>query len=277
MNLRMNMRTLSSERFTTLKLLERLAGVFLATLMTGVILAFVGVVNVSIQDWALNLATAAALGLASGLASRVVLRRYGWGLRLSTALATTVMSLIFVGWLTAGFAGISPHLGGQAHTDWVGLARVALGILGAALALRAWRPSISPGGNPSPDAVAEPEPNPGWAASPTNHESGHRPESAPRSDVGLPLSGARSPRPERVRSLGTTLSDRLRFRSRRRPSTSAKAIHLAEGEEHRCPYCLELVAPGDRRGVVICPVCHTYHHADCWAITGVCQVPHHHD
>lgn len=54
-------------------------------------------------------------------------------------------------------------------------------------------------------------------------------------------------------------------------------IHLVGAEEHRCPYCLELVEPNDPRGIMICPVCHTYHHADCWAVTGVCQVPHHHE
>jgi ribosomal protein L37AE/L43A len=45
-------------------------------------------------------------------------------------------------------------------------------------------------------------------------------------------------------------------------------------EEHRCPYCLDPVSRNDPRGVKECDVCHTLHHADCWAITGVCQVPH---
>jgi hypothetical protein len=45
-------------------------------------------------------------------------------------------------------------------------------------------------------------------------------------------------------------------------------------EEHRCPYCLDAVARTDPRGVKECEVCHTLHHADCWAITGICQVPH---
>jgi transposase len=35
------------------------------------------------------------------------------------------------------------------------------------------------------------------------------------------------------------------------------------------------VTARDPRGEVTCPVCHTRHHADCWAVTGVCQVPHH--
>jgi hypothetical protein len=44
--------------------------------------------------------------------------------------------------------------------------------------------------------------------------------------------------------------------------------------EDRCPYCLDIIKRQDPRGVKICDVCHTPHHADCWAITGKCQVPH---
>ena len=60
-----------------------------------------------------------------------------------------------------------------------------------------------------------------------------------------------------------------RKRSRRKPH-----IQFALVEEHRCPYCLDTVSRTDPRGVEECAVCHTLHHADCWAITGVCQVPH---
>lgn len=56
-----------------------------------------------------------------------------------------------------------------------------------------------------------------------------------------------------------------------------KPVKLVGVEEHRCPYCLELVEEGDGRGVVVCPICHTYHHADCWEVTGTCQVPHKHE
>lgn len=66
---------------------------------------------------------------------------------------------------------------------------------------------------------------------------------------------------------------RLKVRTK---SSSPAIVNLVGEEEHRCPYCLEIVDPDDPRGVKICPVCHTYHHADCWAVTGACQVPHHH-
>ena len=54
-------------------------------------------------------------------------------------------------------------------------------------------------------------------------------------------------------------------------------VKLVGRTENRCPYCLEIVQKSDPRGVKICPVCHTYHHADCWAVTGTCQVPHYHE
>lgn len=68
-------------------------------------------------------------------------------------------------------------------------------------------------------------------------------------------------------------SNAQRSKSRRRRSRS-KSIQFAVVEEHRCPYCLDAVTRNDARGVKECEVCHTLHHADCWAITGVCQVPH---
>jgi hypothetical protein len=56
----------------------------------------------------------------------------------------------------------------------------------------------------------------------------------------------------------------------------AAGVRLVGEEEHRCPFCLELVEPDDARGIVECSICHTQHHADCWEITGACQVPHYH-
>jgi hypothetical protein len=44
--------------------------------------------------------------------------------------------------------------------------------------------------------------------------------------------------------------------------------------EERCPYCFDVIKRNDPRGVHVCDVCGTPHHADCWSITGKCQVPH---
>ena len=54
-------------------------------------------------------------------------------------------------------------------------------------------------------------------------------------------------------------------------------VKLVGETEHRCPYCLEEMNPNDPAGVMICPVCHSYHHKACWDITGTCQVPHKQD
>lgn len=65
--------------------------------------------------------------------------------------------------------------------------------------------------------------------------------------------------------------------ARRLPKSAHSPIRLMGREEHRCPYCLGVVSPGDPDGVVICPVCKTYHHKSCWDVTGECQVPHIHE
>ncbi len=52
------------------------------------------------------------------------------------------------------------------------------------------------------------------------------------------------------------------------------SLKLTGVVEDRCPYCLDVVKKNDPRGVHKCEVCGTPHHADCWAITGKCQVPH---
>lgn len=56
----------------------------------------------------------------------------------------------------------------------------------------------------------------------------------------------------------------------------AQNVRLVGIEDHRCPYCLEEVKKNDPRGVVVCPDCGTWHHKDCWDVTGSCQIAHKH-
>ena len=51
-------------------------------------------------------------------------------------------------------------------------------------------------------------------------------------------------------------------------------VKLTGEEEHVCPYCLEEVVKNDNQGVVVCPECGTWHHQDCWNVTGACGVAH---
>jgi hypothetical protein len=95
---------------------------------------------------------------------------------------------------------------------------------------------------------------------------GARMRIAPRSSSGRSRSGVhiqhRSAASIRASSVG------------RRRAASANGVHLGGDIIDVCPYCLEEVAPNDPRGVVVCEICGTPHHADCWAITGKCEVPH---
>jgi hypothetical protein len=86
----------------------------------------------------------------------------------------------------------------------------------------------------------------------------------------------------KTRSRKTSATDKLFLRhtapstrARRKGSVSRKPnLQISLYEEHRCPFCLEEVKQNDSRGVKKCEVCNTLHHADCWAVTGMCQVPH---
>lgn len=99
---------------------------------------------------------------------------------------------------------------------------------------------------------------------------------------------------ERLQNSGRQARSTLRTKFTRRtrksvvrlgtPRSTVKPPVYANGDgeikfsgeiEHRCPFCLETVEKNGPRGVKICKICHTYHHADCWEVTGTCQVPHH--
>ncbi len=55
---------------------------------------------------------------------------------------------------------------------------------------------------------------------------------------------------------------------------SRAGLRVLSHVEDRCPYCFDKVKRNDPRGVHICEVCGTPHHADCWAIANKCQMPH---
>lgn len=94
-------------------------------------------------------------------------------------------------------------------------------------------------------------------------------------NVGKNISKKKIKKPIFTRSLPVMRTTRLVSTSSRR--LRKKDVKLLGETEHRCPYCLELVQKNDSRGVVICPECKTWHHKDCWDITGSCQVAHRHD
>jgi hypothetical protein len=201
--------------------------------------------------------------------------------RLWTALAAEVVALLAWGLLTGGAAGIILHLPPLPSPDWYGLTQLTFGLAAVVLTLSAWRSSR---GAPAAGidraltastltpAISDPTPTQPIRTTAIRHAGtpaaahirvANEPRPAPQSRLGV--GRFRWPAWPRFPFLPT---GRLSWRRRR--------VQLVGSEEHRCPYCLEIVEKDDPRGVVVCRVCHTRHHGDCWAETGMCQVPHYH-
>jgi hypothetical protein len=171
--------------------------------------------------------------------------------------------------------------------DWADLAHLSISLGVLVLSMQAWRrPAVLPVTEPVEVDVV---PLPVVAAPAPPTRRGRRSTSAANgrarvrraegssshtslSPVELAPPGVRSTngRHPAVKMLKEpTVRPKKKRASRRKPK-----IQFALVEEHRCPYCLDTVTRTDPGGVKECEVCHTLHHADCWAITGVCQVPH---
>jgi len=200
-----------------------------------------------------QLLSATGMGLIAGLSTRWVLHKQAVFLRIVSVLAFLIGSLELLGWFTGWQVGLGPLKFGVHFEDWYKLGQLLLGIGVALLALVAWAlpapTSIRPmSGSRSVTHSAR-----------TRQPSKKRPRQAlqPRVQPGPAKLAEPSVKPKRKRIF------------RRKPR-----LQLSNEVEHRCPYCLELIVPHDPRGTVECKICRTLHHADCWAITGACQVPH---
>jgi hypothetical protein len=168
--------------------------------------------------------------------------------------------------------------------DWADPIHMAISLLLAGLSLDAWRKAPAPA-----DTVELAPLMTQAAAAPMQRHRRTASTSNGRARVQLPgnwlprLRPATTPQPSRRRSngrsrppvaTGAKIAKEPVLRPKRRRSRRKPKIQFAVVEEHRCPYCLDAVTHSDPRGVKECEVCHSLHHADCWAITGVCQVPH---
>jgi hypothetical protein len=195
----------------------------------------------------------AAMGLIAGFSARWVLRKQSAFLRIVSALAFLIGGLELLGWFTGWQIGLGPLKFGHATVDWYSLGQLFLGTGIALLALYAW--------TQPPPVVVEPAPEP---------KSVKR---SPRPRQQLEKRPRRAARPK-LQPAPASIPEKPVEPKRKRLSKQKHQLQLSGEEEHRCPYCLELIEPDDPRGTVECKICHTLHHADCWAITGACQVPH---
>jgi hypothetical protein len=213
---------------------------------------------------------AAFLGLTAGFGARVILKHRHGALRLLAAFAALTIGLVVVGLFTNWKYGLRPLNVHASHFDWAVLIQLTIGGIAILLSMYAWHKSIKviPSEQELPRRLK------------------HRAELDPKKSSGGVTKARRKPsKPSKGKPVAhTRMRKTSEAQSKKVPGKSSLSIsrrrqhrpevQFVSSEEHRCPYCLELVQPKDPRGVVECKICHTLHHADCWAITGVCQVPH---
>jgi hypothetical protein len=237
----------------------------------------------------LNLLADASLGLVAGLGARFVLRRRHGMLRGLAAVATLVIGLFVLGYFTDWLVGIGPPVFWRSRPDWSGLAQWAVGTGVSLLALLAWHRPLPRLVTPvertgqqsqrkkphwSPAAIIPHIRVPGRRSARSTSSVGH---SNAKTRTRSSLVRAKTPAHNEILlrpKQGAARTAKPKSASHFRRKSHKSHVQLALIEEHRCPYCLEPVKRNDPRGVKECEVCHTLHHADCWAITGTCQVPH---
>ena len=239
-------------------------------------------------------------GLLVGLVAGLALRGASTGLRLAVALFGLLIALIAFDLSFGLLRGLSLAAALMSVDDGVKLGQAGLGMLGAGIGILAGRVPARPA---EPVSLARPAtPARRRAARTSTAQSSRQPArtsaASSSSQPAQASASASSRQPARRRraaaATGSTaaasapapaapLSINLTPRAPDRPAKPAKRrrtlfarrkVRLGAEQTAVCPYCLEEVKPNDPRGKVVCQICGTAHHADCWAITGKCEVPH---
>jgi len=215
---------------------------------------------------------AGTVAIVSGFGTRLLLKKRNWLIRTMTASLLPLVGLAIQGYFSDWEIGVDviALIGG--YVSWADLTHLVLGISASWAALWAWyRP---PAREVEPSTYDEPA-RPVVIPEPRRNRPPRSWSLQPRLRIGTGA-GTHS-----GNGSSSSVRPRLRLITRQpaRPARRSSLAHrphvqLALVEEHRCPYCLEPVSRNDPGGVKECEVCHSLHHADCWAITGMCQVPH---
>ena len=217
------------------------------------------------------------LAVIAGLGARLVLSKRNWFIRSMAAIIMVIAGQAILGYFTQWKIGLDVPQLLLGYISWVDLSHFALGVLAALSAVWAWQRSRL---NSELDDFSAPV-----VVTPlhSNSDQSARPRIRLPQSWSLHLGSMTRPRVGARSGNGNHSSAHSRLKlvtgqavrpKPRRSSRQKLHVQLALVEEHRCPYCLEPVSRSDPRGVKECEVCHALHHADCWAITGTCQVPH---
>jgi len=230
------------------------------------------------------------VGLLAGFSARRILAGYTWALKLLAALFSAALSLAMLYILSGGFLGINLTSGSNQATDWTGLIQLGLTALGALLVVTAFRSPSRIKDIPAPEpktprSTREPKPAlinwPMKLGSSTANKRGQKSSRSTgtnkaSSSLAIQKSTDKTSSLQKVavESPKTRIKKPARVTNKRVKNKKTKEIKLVGEIEHTCPYCLDPVQPNDPRGVKICKICKTHHHADSSMITGACQIPH---
>jgi len=286
--------------------------VILTTLAYTAIIPLVFLVNQTILHWALKWVTLMMIALIAGISSRLLLKGMNGILVLMIAIIAWFISLLMLNQITNGYMGIN-YQHGLFDYDWLALSQLLSAGLVLLFSLKAWKITVHPrrssnkptkrhsytskSKKPKIKSYSKSAGNNNQTLSRRPYQKRQRSQSIQKNGSKfLPMTIEQLKRKTRSLISSTRAAwqqiepkfnspslDKtfqiyrkpLKISSTTKKKRAKKDIQLSGQVEHRCPYCLEIVDPDDPGGAVECPICHTLHHADCWAITGTCQVPHH--
>jgi len=243
-----------------------LAMAFVLGLGLGLLQANASQLTVPVPPVALALAGAGVMGFLFGLTARLTLRGRTETLKLLVVLLALLVWLAVAEATYAVWTGLRPlqYLAGA--DNWVEMGQLAIGCLGAIVGGLARRRTSPAEVALAPQRVRE-------TATPVRRAQRRR-----QSAVTSQRTASQPRRATRVRQRPALSLPQLRLptRTRRRPLPVRKSsgVKVISKAEERCPYCLDAIGNNDPRGVVVCEICGTPHHADCWEAGGNCQVPH---
>jgi len=228
------------------------------------------------------------VGLLAGFSARRFLTGHTRFLELLAALISTAISLASLHILSAGFIGIDLFFRSTSNPDWQGLIQYGVAALGSLLVINAFRsrPFIE-GITTIPQPQKESKSwlpklslpkvkKSGSAASktaPSKKEPAKIKQTTKKKSSNALAIQKMASKPKKLAVVAPPPS-KTRKPAKRTKKNAKPEIKFVGKEEHICPYCLDPVLDHDPRGVKICPICKTRHHADCWGITGACQIPH---
>jgi hypothetical protein len=275
----------------------RLFIVILQTVLVSQLLLLAFLVRLYVNINLLKHIVVLLVGLLAGFSARRFLRGHTRVLELLSALLSIALSLASLYILSAGFLGINLFYRSNTRPDWQGLIQFGLAALGAFLVINAFRtqpaPEDLPAAAPRAQAVIPQTRSTAknWlsrislpalsspAQKTTRIEPAKNERRAPGKKTAKQSSNTlaiqKIAAPQKL-SLAAEPAPITKKAARNRKKNAKPEIKFVGKIEHTCPYCLDPVEDHDPRGVKICSICKTRHHADCWGITGACQIPHSH-